>query len=65
MERGGDEVIKVGQRRAGVNRGVFDSQTQLDISETHGPDGARITGAPIAFSIAELATLNRFRIRAL
>ncbi|WP_460356378.1 hypothetical protein [Mycobacterium sp. ZZG] len=33
--------------------------------EVHGPDSFRHEGAPLAFSVAELYTLNRYRVRAL
>ena len=33
--------------------------------EVHGPDAYRHEGSPIAFTTAELAVLNRFRVRAL
>ncbi len=33
--------------------------------EVQGPSSYRHEGAPFAFSVAELATLNRYRVRAL
>lgn len=41
------------------------SNAQLDVSESHGPSSVRVSGAPVAFSVAELMTLNRYRQRAL
>lgn len=38
---------------------------QASTFETHGPDSFRHEGAPFAFSVSELMTLNRYRVRAL
>ena len=37
---------------------------QVGIDETKGPESARWLATPVAFSLAELTTLNRYRVRA-
>jgi hypothetical protein len=38
---------------------------QVGIDETVGPQSARFYNAPVAWSVAELQVLNRYRVRAL
>lgn len=38
---------------------------QISVSETYGPNSAAFASAPFSWSVAELATLDRYRVKAL
>lgn len=41
------------------------ANSQLDVSESHGPSSVRVSGAPIAWSVSERFVLDRYRKKAM